>query len=88
MGTKTLNEKTLLVYKNKYHDQTLDVDSATGLPLARHDSLTLNDKKMEGNQSEIYLNPSEVPDNLFDPYTNITAKEITAPFGKEGTNKN
>jgi hypothetical protein len=43
---------------------------------------------MEGNQSEIYLNPSEVPDNLFDPYTNITAKEITAPFGKEGTNKN
>jgi len=86
--TKTLDGKTLLVYKNKYHDQTLDVDSATGLPVARHDLLTLNDKKMEGNQSEIYLNPSEVPENLFAPYTNITAKEITAPFGKEGKNKN
>ena len=79
---KTLNGKTLLVYKNKYTDQTLDVDSETDLPIARHDSLTRNDKKVEDNLSEIYMNPSEVPDNLFDPYTNITTKEKTAPFGK------
>ncbi|MCB8818202.1 hypothetical protein [Desulfosporosinus shakirovi] len=71
---KTLNGKTLLVYR------TLDVDSETGLPIARHDSLTRNDKKVEGTLSEIYMSPSEVPENLFDPYPNISPKEVTAPF--------
>jgi hypothetical protein len=79
---KTLDGKALLVYKNKDNDQTLDVDSETGLPIARHDLVNRNGKMVEDNQSEIYIKPNEVPENLFNPYANITAKEITAPFGK------
>lgn len=81
-GEKTLKGKTLLVYKNKYNDQTLDVDSETGLSITRHESFAHNNKKVEESLSEIYMIPSEVPENLFDPYPNISPNEITAPFGK------